>query len=485
MLPLAEKAFRPAEIPFPVMNIETGHDFPEVIEFRDLRGPSWDPADHAPGGGEHQPGPGGRADRPPGQPEQAADRHPARRHRGAPLRLRCSAARGATRRRPGPRSGCSPSAMRSASGTRKTSAPNSGTSTTRGSGRGEHIRVFPLSNWTELDVWEYIERENLEIPSIYYATRARGVRAGRHPAGGQRVPDPGRRRGSATPPPSATGRSGDMTITGAVMSTRDDGGRRDRRGRRDPRHRTRRDPGRRPGQRGRDGRPQAGRLLLTWTFCGSPPPARSTTASPPSSAGCCSIPRPSSRTSSRRSNAPPDRGGETSIWRAHRRPAGRTRTRHHDRRRLPLLRHAAAEVHHRRHAGPRPIHPEHGHRRLHRQPGHRPGGRAQGLIEQSRRHAFIATLLGIPHLVLAVNKMDLVDTSSRSSRIRAEFTDFATKLEIATSRSSLSPRSTATTLSERSRTCRGMKGRPCWIIWSTCTSPRTGTSSTCGSRFST
>src|SRR5437764_206989 len=35
--------------------------------------------------------------------------------------------------------------------------------------RGEHIRVFPLSNWTELDVWEYIDRENLEIPSIYYA----------------------------------------------------------------------------------------------------------------------------------------------------------------------------------------------------------------------------------------------------------------------------------------------------------------------------
>ncbi len=35
--------------------------------------------------------------------------------------------------------------------------------------RGEHIRVFPLSNWTELDVWEYIARENLEIPSIYFA----------------------------------------------------------------------------------------------------------------------------------------------------------------------------------------------------------------------------------------------------------------------------------------------------------------------------
>jgi sulfate adenylyltransferase subunit 2 len=36
---------------------------------------------------------------------------------------------------------------------------------------GEHIRVFPISNWTELDIWQYIEREALEVPSIYYAHR--------------------------------------------------------------------------------------------------------------------------------------------------------------------------------------------------------------------------------------------------------------------------------------------------------------------------
>src|SRR5207249_2990617 len=35
--------------------------------------------------------------------------------------------------------------------------------------RGEHVRVFPLSNWTELDVWHYIQRERIELPSIYYA----------------------------------------------------------------------------------------------------------------------------------------------------------------------------------------------------------------------------------------------------------------------------------------------------------------------------
>ncbi len=36
---------------------------------------------------------------------------------------------------------------------------------------GEHIRVFPLSNWTELDIWQYIASENIELPSIYYAHR--------------------------------------------------------------------------------------------------------------------------------------------------------------------------------------------------------------------------------------------------------------------------------------------------------------------------
>ncbi|MDN7676801.1 sulfate adenylyltransferase subunit CysD, partial [Burkholderia oklahomensis] len=42
--------------------------------------------------------------------------------------------------------------------------------------RGEHLRVFPISNWTELDVWQYIAREKLELPSIYYAHRREIVR---------------------------------------------------------------------------------------------------------------------------------------------------------------------------------------------------------------------------------------------------------------------------------------------------------------------
>jgi len=45
--------------------------------------------------------------------------------------------------------------------------------TTDGFKQGENVRVFPLSNWTELDVWEYIDQESLEVPSIYFATSAR------------------------------------------------------------------------------------------------------------------------------------------------------------------------------------------------------------------------------------------------------------------------------------------------------------------------
>ena len=63
---------------------------------------------------------------------------------------------------------------------------------------------------------------------------------------------------------------------------------------------------------------------------------------------------------------------------ADRRAARRARAGHHDRRRVPLLRDAAAEVHHRRHPGAHPVHPEHGDRRLDRRPGDHPGRRAQG-----------------------------------------------------------------------------------------------------------
>src|ERR687886_145132 len=95
LLHLAEKAFRPGRFPFPVMHVDTGHNFPEVIEFRDRLG-QWDPK---------------------GQRPELWNLYNGR--------------------------------------VRK----------------GEHVRVFPISNWTELDVWQYIAEEGLEVPPIYFAHR--------------------------------------------------------------------------------------------------------------------------------------------------------------------------------------------------------------------------------------------------------------------------------------------------------------------------
>ena len=82
---------------------------------------------------------------------------------------------------------------------------------------GEHIRVFPLSNWTELDVWQYIARENLEIPSIYFAhPRSVFERDGMLLADNPYIP-----RADDEPVFEATVRYrtvGDMTCTGAVES---------------------------------------------------------------------------------------------------------------------------------------------------------------------------------------------------------------------------------------------------------------------------
>ena len=94
----------------------------------------------------------------------------------------------------------------------------------------------------------------------------------------------------------------------------------------------------------------------------------------------------------------------------HRRPEGRARTGHHDRRRLPLLRDRAAQVHPRRHARPRAVHAQHGDRRLdgrRRDPAGRRAATASACSRGGTRS--IARLLGITDFVLAINKMDLVD----------------------------------------------------------------------------
>lgn len=83
--------------------------------------------------------------------------------------------------------------------------------------RGEHIRVFPLSNWTELDVWRYIEAEELELPSIYFAHRRRVLeRDGILLAQSDWIrPGPSEQAEEATVRYRTVG---DLTVTGAVRS---------------------------------------------------------------------------------------------------------------------------------------------------------------------------------------------------------------------------------------------------------------------------
>ena len=125
-------------------------------------------------------------------------------------------------------------------------------------------------------------------------------------------------------------------------------------------------------------------------------------------------------------------GPGAGFRRPHRRSQGRARAGHHDRRGPPLLHDGAATLHHRGHARPRAVHVQHGDRRFDRQPGRHPDRRASGLLPQTRRHFFVASLVGIPRLRIAVNKMDLVDFSREVfDVIVAEYLDFATRLGVA------------------------------------------------------
>ena len=169
MLKLAEKAFWPGRLPFPLMHVDTGHNFDEVLEFRDSR---------------------------------AAEL-------GVPLviaSVQKSIDEGRVHEETGPKA----SRNRLQSVTLLDAITEHGFDAVFGGGRrdedkarakervfsfrddfgqwdpknqrpelwnlynarirkGEQIRVFPISNWTEMDVWQYIERENIELPSIYFA----------------------------------------------------------------------------------------------------------------------------------------------------------------------------------------------------------------------------------------------------------------------------------------------------------------------------
>src|SRR5947209_16626461 len=171
MLRLAEKAFRPAKFPFPVMHVDTGHNFPEVVAYRDRRvaelgerlvvASVQESIDR--GRVVEETGP--RASRNRLQTTTLLD---AIQEHGFDACLG-----GARRDEEKARAKERVFSFRDEFGQwdPKAQRPELWNLYNGRIRKGEHIRVFPLSNWTELDVWQYIDEEQLEVPSIYFAHR--------------------------------------------------------------------------------------------------------------------------------------------------------------------------------------------------------------------------------------------------------------------------------------------------------------------------
>jgi sulfate adenylyltransferase subunit 2 len=217
MLRLAEKAFRPAKFPFPVMHVDTGHNFPEVIEYRDRRVEELGErlvvasVQQSIDDGRVQEQTGPRASRNQLQTTTLLD---------AIEEHQFDAAMGGARRdEERARAKERIFSFRDDFGqwNPRAQRPELWNLYNARIRKGEHIRVFPISNWTELDVWQYVARENLELPSIYFS-HERDVfkRDGMLYAASdfiERLPD--------EEPFSATVRFrtvGDMTCTGGVVS---------------------------------------------------------------------------------------------------------------------------------------------------------------------------------------------------------------------------------------------------------------------------
>jgi sulfate adenylyltransferase subunit 2 len=169
MLALAERAFWPARIPFPVMHVDTGHNFPEVIAYRDRRVAELGArlivasVQDAIDAGKVVEETGRWASRNRLQTTALLD--------GIADNRFDAVFGGARRDEEKARAKERVFSFRDEFGQwdPKNQRPELWNVYNTRIRRGEHIRVFPLSNWTELDVWHYIAREQLEIPSIYFA----------------------------------------------------------------------------------------------------------------------------------------------------------------------------------------------------------------------------------------------------------------------------------------------------------------------------
>jgi sulfate adenylyltransferase subunit 2 len=168
LLHLAIKAFLPSKLPFPIMHVDTGHNFSEVISFRDDVVSRLDERlivakvqETIDSGRVQDPGPDGMRNRL--QTVTLLD---------AITEHRFDAAFGGARRdEDKARAKERVLSFRDSFGQwdPRQQRPELWQLYQGKVSQGEHLRCFPLSDWTELDIWEYIEREQIELPSIYYA----------------------------------------------------------------------------------------------------------------------------------------------------------------------------------------------------------------------------------------------------------------------------------------------------------------------------
>jgi sulfate adenylyltransferase subunit 2 len=177
LLRLAEKAFRPSDIPMPFLNVETGHEFPELLEFRDRRAAQLGArliirrVKDAIARGVASPAPG----------EISRNRLQIPTLLAAVEEFRFDALIGGARRdEEKARAKERFFSYRDSFGQwdPKNQRPELWNLYNARLSPGENMRVFPLSNWTELDVWEYIRRERLEVPVIYFSHERACVRRG-------------------------------------------------------------------------------------------------------------------------------------------------------------------------------------------------------------------------------------------------------------------------------------------------------------------
>ena len=217
MLHLAVRAFAPARVPFPVMHIDTGHNFPEVIDYRDQLVREWNvrlvvaSVQESIDRGRVVEDTGPRASRNRLQSVTLLDAlaehgfdaafgggrrdEDKARAKERILSFRDRQGRWDPRQqRPEPWAVLNPRIR-----------------------KGEHLRAFPISNWTELDVWRYIERHSVPLPSIYFAHRRTVVERDRMllSVGGPVELEPGEVPFEATVRYRTVG---DASCTGAVES---------------------------------------------------------------------------------------------------------------------------------------------------------------------------------------------------------------------------------------------------------------------------